>query len=275
MELRPESRFPLNDGNAMPVLGLGVWQIPSGAATVRAVRAALDLGYRHIDTAKLYGNEADVGRAVRESGIPREEVFVTTKLWNTDHGYASALKAGHESNERLGLGSIDLYLIHSPVPGAREETWEAMVRLREEGVARSIGVSNFTRRDLEELRRASDIVPAVNQVEFHPFRFQADLLADCREQGILLEAYSPLTRGRRLDDPTIVRIARARRRTPAQVVLRWALQHGVAVIPKSARPERMRENRELFDFELYPEEMWALDALDDGHPTGWNPGDRP
>lgn len=271
MDLTLGSRFPLNNGRGMPVLGLGVWQVPPGPIARATVRTALEVGYRHIDTAKLYGNESDVGRAVRESGIPREEVFVTTKLWNSDHGYESALRAGQESLKALGLGYIDLYLIHWPVPGKRSESWDALIRLQKEGVCRSIGVSNYTVRHLEELLEASDAVPAVNQVEFNPFLFQKELLQYCQRHGILLEAYSPLMKGNRLDDPRIQRIAKSRDRTPAQVVLRWALEHGVAVIPKSVRPERIRANAAIFDFSLSPAEMRALDALDEGHRTSWNP----
>lgn len=275
MDLSLGSRFLLHDGRALPVLGLGVWQVPAGSVARKTVLTALEAGYRHIDTAKLYGNEEDVGRAVRESGVPRDQVFVTTKLWNDDHGYESALRAGRESLRRLGLDAIDLYLIHWPVPRLRGDSWKALVRLREEGVARSIGVSNYTVRHLEELRETSSVVPTVDQVEFNPFLFQRDLLTYCRANGILLEAYSPLMKGRGLDDPTLARIATARGRTPAQVALRWALQHGVAVIPKSVRPERIRENSGLFDFALSPEDMRALDGLDAGRHTSWNPDEAP
>ena len=271
MGLALESRFPLNDGRAMPVLGLGVWQVPAGAVARRAVLEAFKVGYRHVDTAKLYGNEADVGIAVRDSGLARDDVFVTTKLWNSDHGTESALRAGRESLKRLGLDAIDLYLIHWPVPRLRGESWDALIRLKEDGVARSIGVSNYTVRHLEEMRKTSGVVPAVNQVEFNPFLFQRDLLEYCVAHGILLEAYSPLMKGRRLDDPTISGVAKAHGRTPAQIVLRWALQHDVAVIPKSVRPERIRENCRLFDFALSADQMRALDGLDERHHTSWNP----
>jgi diketogulonate reductase-like aldo/keto reductase len=271
MEISLASRFPLNDGRSMPVLGLGVWQVPAGSVARATVRAALDAGYRLIDTAKLYGNEPDVGRAVREGPVPQDEVFVTTKLWNTDHGYDAALGAGRESLTRLGLDAIDLYLIHWPEPRLRGESWEALVRLRDEGVCRSIGVSNYTVRHLEELRRDSSVVPAVNQVEFNPFLFQRDLLEYCTAHGIVLEAYSPLMKGRGLDHPVLVRIAKAHGCTPAQVVLRWAFQHRVVVIPKSVRPERIRENSEVFDFALSADDMRALDGLDTGRHTSWNP----
>ncbi len=269
------SRVELRDAARMPVLGLGVWQTPSGRACREAVGAALELGYRLLDTATLYGNESDVGAAVRASGIPREEVFVTTKLWNDDQGYEPALRAFERSERNLGLGPIDLYLVHWPVPGRRLESWRALRTLRKEGRVRSIGVSNFTVAHLEELLAASDEVPVVDQVEFSPFLFQRELLAYCRAHRIQLEAYAPLTRGRRLDDPAVERIASAHGRTAAQVVLRWGLEHGVVVIPKSSRRERIAENARLFDFELTPHEMRTLDGLDAAFRTTWDPSGMP
>lgn len=275
MTLNLESRIPLNDGKRIPVLGLGVWQTAAGKETRQAVGTALDLGYRLIDTARLYGNERDVGVAVRESGVPREEVFVTTKLWNDDHGYEAALRAFERSRKELGLEYIDLYLIHWPVPRLRQESWKALLRLKDEGLARSIGVSNYTIRHLEELLPLSPLVPAVNQVEFHPFLFQRELLAFCQERGVALEAYSPLARGRRLDHPVVRDVATRTGRTPAQVLIRWSLQHGLVVIPKSARPERIRENAAVFDFELKTADMDRLDSLDERSHVAWNPDDLP
>ncbi|HYS73001.1 MAG TPA: aldo/keto reductase [Thermoplasmata archaeon] len=259
----------------MPVLGLGVWRAASGKETQRAVATALDVGYRLIDTAKLYGNERDVGRAVRASKIPRDEIFITTKLWNTDHGSEAALRAFEQSRRELGVDSIDLYLIHWPVPGLRQESWKALLDLKEKGLARSIGVSNYTIRHLEELLSASPIPPSVNQVEFHPFLYQADLLAFCQGHRIQLEAYSPLTRGHRLDHPVIKAVAADYRRTPAQILIRWGLQHGLVVIPKSVRPERIRENAQVFDFELSGTDMARLDALDERSHVAWDPDDLP
>jgi len=275
MSLNLGSRVTLNDGNQMPVLGLGMWQAGSGKATRSAVAVALQIGYRLFDTAKLYGNERDVGVAVRESGIPRKEVFVTTKLWNNDHGYESALRAFEKSRHELGLDYIDLYLIHWPVPGLRHESWKALLKIHDEGLARSIGVSNYTIRHLEELLPATPIAPAVNQVEFHPFLYQKDLLEFCVKHRVQLEAYSPLTRGHRLNHPIITRVAAKYARTPAQVLIRWSLQHGLVVIPKSIRPDRIRENAAVFDFELKREDMERLDSLDESSHVAWNPEDLP
>ena len=273
------SRVRLNQGVEIPWLGLGVFQTEPGPVTRDAVRYALETGYRAVDTAAMYRNEADVGEAVRQSGIPRDEVFVTTKLWHTEHGYDSALRAGRASAERLGLGPIDLYLIHWPranSPEDRLDSWRALIRLKSEGVCRSIGVSNYTVRHLEELRSHSDVVPAVDQLEFHPFVYDPELVGYCERAGIRLEAWSPLTRGRQLDHPTIVSVAAARHRTPAQVLLRWGLQHGVIELPKSVHRERIRENAQLFDFALTPHDMAALDALKGGPRVGmWNPADIP
>jgi diketogulonate reductase-like aldo/keto reductase len=261
------SRVRLNQGVEMPWLGLGVFQNDPGPSTERAVAAALDAGYRAIDTAAMYRNEADVGRAVRASGVPRAEVFVTTKLWFTDHGYETALRAGRDSRDRLGLDYIDLYLIHWPrasSPQARLDSWRALEDLRQEGVCRAIGVSNYTIRHLEELRGASRTAPAVNQVELHPWVYDPELLAYAEAHGIRPEAYSPLTRGRRLDDPQVAAIALQHTRSPAQVLIRWGLQHGVLEIPKSVHPERIRENARVFDFALSADEMARLDALRGG-----------
>lgn len=212
---------------------------------------------------------------MRSSGIPRSEIFVTTKLWNADHGYDATLRAFEKSNERLGLGYIDLYLIHWPVQGLRADSWRAMTRLLGEGACRAIGVSNYTVRHLEEVLETSDVVPTVNQVEFSPFLFQRELLAFCREHGIQLEAYSPLTQGRKLDHPAIVAASRKYGRTPAQILIRWALQHDIVVIPKSTNPARIQENAQVFDFSLDAGDMEALDALDEGFRTCWDPTGAP
>jgi methylglyoxal/glyoxal reductase len=239
------------------------------------VKFALKIGYRHIDTASLYGNEEDVGQGVRESGVPREQVFVTTKLWNSDHGYDSALRACDRSLRRLGLGYIDLYLIHWPVSELRSETWTALIELQRRGVCRTIGVSNYTVRHLQGLLDSSEVTPAVNQVEFNPFLYQEDLLRFCNDKGIQLEAYSPLTRGHKLRHPTVVDVARRYSKSPAQVMIRWGLQHGLVVIPKSTRPERIKENSEVFDFEISPADMTRLDALGEDLHTVWDPSDEP
>jgi methylglyoxal/glyoxal reductase len=275
MKLTLSSTSKLGSGVEIPLLGLGVYQTPAGRSTQEAVKFALSVGYRHIDTASLYGNEEDVGVAVRQSGVPREQVFVTTKLWNSDHGYEPALRACERSLRRLGLGYIDLYLIHWPVSDLRAETWRALIELQRRGSCRAIGVSNYTIRHLEELLEGSDVVPDVNQVEFNPFLYQKELLRFCEGRSIQLEAYSPLTRGYRLRDPAILEIARRYSKSPAQIMIRWSLQHGLVVIPKSVRPERIKENSEVFDFEISAADMDALDSLSEGLRTDWDPTDEP
>jgi diketogulonate reductase-like aldo/keto reductase len=266
-----KSTVTLNDGVAIPWLGLGVWQAAPGEA-YRAVRAAIEIGYRHIDTAKAYGNEADVGRAVRESGVPRDRIFVTTKLWNADHGYEQAKRACETSLRSLGLDYVDLYLIHWPEQ-KRRDSWRALVELREAKKCRSIGVSNFTVRHLDELARESDVVPAVNQVELHPFLTQNALRERCAKAGIRVEAYSPLTRGKRLGDKTVVAMAKKYEKTPAQILVRWAIEHGVVVIPKSVHEARIRENAGVFDFSIAADDLAKLDALDEDLRTCWDPTD--
>jgi diketogulonate reductase-like aldo/keto reductase len=266
-----KSTVKLNNGVSMPLLGLGVYLMRPGKETYEAVKAALEIGYRLVDTASFYGNEEDVGRAVRDSAVPREEVFITTKLWNDDHGYDSVLRAFDASLKRLGLGSIDLYLIHFPVPNLRDESWRALEKILAGGRARAIGLSNYTERHLKDLLSQASVVPAVNQVEFSPFLYQRDLLEFCRKQRIQLEAYAPLTAGRRLDNPRITAIAKKHGRTNAQVLLRWAIQHEVVVIPKSTHADRIAENAQVFDFELTSEEVSALDGLHDGFRSSWDP----
>ena len=275
MGLTIDSRVKLNNGVEMPVFGLGVWQTPSGGPTQRAVRAALETGYRLIDTAKMYGNEADVGQAVRESGLPRDDVFITTKVWNSDHGYESTLNAGEGSVKRLGFPSVDLYLIHWPVRGMRNETWRAMEQLLKSGKARAIGVSNYMIPHLEELLASSKVVPAVNQVELSPFLYTRGLIEYCREHGIAVEAYSPLTKGRRLGDERVRAVAKKCGKTVPQILIRWGLQHSLIEIPKSARPEHIRENAQVFDFEIRPEDMRVLDSMSEDLHMAWDPTDEP
>jgi methylglyoxal/glyoxal reductase len=270
-----ESTLPLHNGRKLPVLGLGVWQAGKGPRLVSAILTALDTGYRLIDTAKLYGNEADVGEAVRRGPVPREEIFVTTKLWNDDHGRAKAKRAFDASLLRLGLDYLDLYLIHWPGAGQRVETWKALVEIAGEGRCRSIGVSNFTIEHLEELARASNVLPAVNQVELHPFLYQRELIDYCHKHGIQVQAYSPLARASYLEEPTLRAVAQANQRSPAQVMLRWSLQHGLSAIPKSTDPGRIRENASIFDFELSHGDMARLDALSSGQRVAWDPTSVP
>jgi len=260
----------LDDGRQMPQLGFGVWQI-SEEQIVPTVLKALEVGYRHIDTAMIYGNEAGVGRAVRESGLPREDIFVTTKLWNTDHERAREALEG--SLERLGLDYVDLYLIHWPKLGLdkRVETWAAMEQARAEGLVRSIGLSNFTPRFLSEIRENGTVAPAVNQVEYHPTFQQRAVEAANTAAGVVTQAWSPLGQAKDLDNPVLGRIAKELGRTPAQVVLRWHLQTGRVAIPKSVTPARIAENFAVTDFALTPEQMAAIDALDCGNRLGQDP----
>jgi len=275
MGLSIGSTARLANGVEMPRLGLGVWQAKRGGETKGAVRAALEVGYRHIDTARIYNNEEDVGAAIRESGLARSDVFVTTKLWNDDQGYDSALRACDASLARLGLDHIDLYLIHWPVANKRLDSWRALEKLLEDGKCRAIGVSNYYVRHLDEVLAHAKVVPMVNQVEQHPFLYLPKLNAKCREHGIIVEAYSPLTKGMRIDHPALVGIAREHERSPAQILIRWCLQHDLVVLPKSVRPERIRENASVFDFEISESDMKRLDALDEQLHTAWDPSTAP
>ena len=298
MELSIDTKLTLNDGQLIPQLGLGVWQTRAGATCEAAVLAALEAGYRHIDTAAMYGNEESVGAAIRTSGIPRENIFVTTKLWNSDHG--NPARALDTSLRKLKLDYVDLYLIHYPVR-ERRQSWRALEALRAEGKARSIGVSNFTIRHLRELLAETKTVPAVNQVEFHPYLYQRDLLDFCAGEGIVIEAYSPLTKGVRLKDPKLVAVAKKyskagllqpgtprsrlslvdrlsrhlETKSTAQVLIRWALQHGLAVIPKSANRRRIFEDADIFDFEITEQDMEILDHFNENLRTCWDPTNAP
>ena len=257
--LTHNTRLPLSSGASIPILGLGVWQIAPGEDTERAVAWALKAGYRHIDTATLYANEESVGKAIRESGIPREEIFVTTKLWPTDAFMVD--EAFERSLKKLGLDYVDLYLVHWPIPLLGERTWKHMEGLYRQRLSHTIGVSNYSRSQLENLLRHASVPPAVNQIECNPFSYEKDLLDFCQANSIVVEAYSPLTRGLHLDDETIAKVAMQYRKSPAQVLLRWALQKGTVVIPKSSKKERIEENAEIFDFELNDEDMRRLDSL--------------
>jgi len=270
-KIKIDAKMKLNNGVEMPIFGLGTFQMRSGKETQQAVLTALEAGYRLIDTAQMYGNEEDVGIALKESGIPREEVFITTKLWNSEHGYQKALNACEESLEKLGLLYVDLYLIHWPVQGLRNETWKAMETLLEKGKCRAIGVSNYMIRHLEELLANSDTVPAVNQVEFSPYLYLKDLLEFCWSHKIQLEAYSPLTKGHKLSDPKLVTLAKRYSKTPAQILIRWVLQKDVVVIPKSSHKERILENADVFDFEISPEDIKLLDSFNQNMRTSWDP----
>jgi methylglyoxal/glyoxal reductase len=269
----------LGNGVSIPRLGLGVYQSGRGRATENAVSWALDAGYRHIDTAAMYGNETEVGaalkRAIAGGSVRREEVFVTTKLWNSDHGYDEALRAFDASQRRLGLDQVDLFLLHWPVPKRRLQSWRALERVLGEGRCRAIGVSNFMVDHLEELLSHAKVPPSVNQIELHPWCQQRDVVAFCSAHDIAVVAYSPLTKGAKLGDPSLATIAREVRRTPAQILLRWSLQKGFVTIPKSAKKERIIENAAIFDFSLGAEPMARLDRLNQDHHVTWDPRSEP
>lgn len=275
MTLTIKSTITLNNDVEMPRLGIGTWQIRDGRPVRRTLEWAFETNYRHVDTAAMYGNERGVGQAVRESEIPREDIFVTTKLWNSDHGYDNALRAFYTSMQRLGLDYVDLYLIHWPVSGQRAETWRAMEKIYEEGRAHAIGVSNYTIRHLEDLFKTANVAPAVNQVEFHPWLYQKDLLDYCNEHDIALEAYSPLTKGERLGDPKLQEFAEKYDKSPAQILIRWVLQHDMVVIPKSSNPDHIRANADVFDFEISEEDMCRIDAFDENYHCTWDPTGEP
>ncbi|MET9702940.1 aldo/keto reductase [Streptomyces griseus] len=262
----------LNNGVTIPQLGFGVFQVPDDETTA-AVSTALEAGYRSIDTAAIYGNEVGVGRALAASGIPREELFVTTKLWNTDQGYDATLAAFDASLAKLGLDHVDLYLIHWPTPAhdLHPESWRALEKLAADGRIRAAGVSNFQPAHLRRLLDTGTLVPAVNQIELHPGLQQAELRAFHAEHGIATEAWSPLAQGALLKEAALVSIAGRHGKSPAQVVLRWHLQLGNVVIPKSVTPDRIRQNIDVFDFELSAEDMDAIAALDRGMRTGPDP----
>jgi diketogulonate reductase-like aldo/keto reductase len=253
----------LADGNQLPMLGLGVWQVPDGATCERAIRWALELGYRHIDTAQAYGNEASVGQALRDSGVPRDEVFITTKFYP---GSKDPVAEAEKSLRKLGIYQVDLYLVHWPQRGP-VWAWPGMERAQQRGLARSIGVSNFSAAELDEVVALGGVVPAVNQIQFSAVEYRRGLVEACRRHGIVPEAYSPLGTGRHLANRQVTEIAARTGRTPAQVLLRWCLQRGVPIIPKSTHRERIAENSSVFDFTLSDQDMAALDGLDRTHGT--------
>lgn len=274
-----EPTFTLSNGVKIPAIGFGTWQAPDGNVAVEAVKCALASGYRHIDTAAAYDNEQSVGRAIAESGIDRKQIFVTSKVWNTDRGYDTTLRAFDKSLALLGLDYLDLYLIHWPAAAHQFDdwqlinarTWQAMQRLYSEGRVRAIGVSNFMPHHLRPLIDEAELAPMVNQIEYHPGWTQPDCVTYCKEMGIVVEAWSPLGRGRVLADPTLKAIAAAHGKSVAQVCLRWELQSGVLPLPKSVTPERIRQNIDIFDFALTPAEMQAIDSMPPTGASGLDP----
>ena len=265
----------MNDGHKIPVVGLGTWKSEPGDSTYNAVLASINAGYRHIDTARAYDNESDVGRAVNDAEVPRDDLFITTKLWNKDQGYQTALEACEKSLARLDCDYIDLYLIHWPLKELRNDSWRAFIELQEKGLCKSIGVSNFTIDNLKELEAKYGILPAINQVEFHPYHYQKELLEYCNFKNIIIEAYSPLVHAKRMDESRLVAISEELSKTPAQVLIRWAIQRGMVVLPKSVNEDRIIENFTVFDFEMSDSIMKRLDDLDERFVTCWDPHNPP
>ncbi|WP_144534094.1 aldo/keto reductase [Bacillus pumilus] len=261
----------LANGVKMPKLGFGVWQVKDGDEAVNAVTDALEAGYRSIDTAAAYQNEEGVGKAIQQSGISRDDLFITTKVWNNDQGYESTLEAFETSMNKLGLDVLDLYLIHWPVEGKYKETWKALEKLYKDGRVRAIGVCNFHQHHLEDLLEEAEVVPMVNQIELHPKLTQEPLRDYCKEKGIHVEAWSPLGSGKLLNHPVLQDITKKHDKSVAQVILRWDLQHGIITIPKSVTKSRIIENTQVFDFELSAHEMGVIDQLNEDERTGPDP----
>jgi methylglyoxal/glyoxal reductase len=266
-----QGSWTLNNGLEMPYFGLGVFQSKEGEEVINAVQYALGAGYRHIDTAAIYNNEVGVGKAIQLSPVDRKDIFVTSKIWNSEQGYESTLRAFDKSIERLGFDYLDLYLVHWPVKGKYKETWRAMEYLYKEGRVRAIGVSNFLKHHLEDLLASAEIVPMVDQVEFHPYVVQQGLLDYCAENKIQFEAWSPLMQGKILEVKEMSGLAEKYNKTPVQIVLRWNLQKDVITIPKSVKKERIESNADIFDFELSKEDMDLIDSLDRNQRVGPDP----
>ena len=276
MSLNINTKIKLNNGVEIPLLGLGTWEIREGETIIDAIRLAISKGYRHIDTARIYGNEKGVGKGLKlsleEQGLAREDIFITTKLWINSFKYEKALKAFNRSLNNLGLDYVDLYLLHWPEPLYRQEAWKALESILKEGKARSIGVSNYYQNHLDELLSEADIIPAVNQVEFTPYLYLKELKEYCDNKGIRLEAYSPLTRGRKLKDSKLMDIAKKYNKSSAQILIRWGLQHEVIEIPKSSKGDHIIENSKVFDFTISEDDMALLDKFNEGLYLGiWNP----
>lgn len=275
--------FILSNGVKIPCVGFGTWQTPDGETAVKAVCAALEAGYRHIDGAAIYGNEKSVGEAIAASGVPREELFVTSKLWNDEHGYESTLRAFEKTTADLGLDYLDLYLIHWPIPAkfknewqeANAQTWRAFEKLYREGRIRAIGISNFLPHHVAELKKTAEILPMVNQIEYHPGLMQKEAAEYSKQEGMLIEAYSPLGTGKMLSNETLRGIGEKYGKSVAQVCIRWVLQNGALPLPKSVTPSRIRENAEIFDFALSAEDMAVIDAMIDPDGTTNDPDNFP
>jgi len=276
MSININTKIKLNNGVEIPLLGLGTWEITEGETIIDTIRLAISKGYRHIDTARIYGNEKGVGKGLKlsleEQGLTREDIFITTKLWINSFKYERALKAFNRSLNNLGLDYVDLYLLHWPEPLYRQEAWKALESILKEGKARSIGVSNYYQNHLDELLSEADIIPAVNQVEFTPYLYLKELKDYCDNKGIRLEAYSPLTRGKKLKDSKLMDIAKKYNKSSAQILIRWGLQHEVIEIPKSSKEDHIIENSKVFDFTISEDDMALLDKFNEGLYLGiWNP----
>ncbi|SDK48686.1 aldo/keto reductase [Sediminibacillus albus] len=261
----------LHNGVEIPSVGLGVYKVEEGNDVYQAVKSALEIGYRHIDTASFYQNEEGVGKAIKDSGIPREEIFVTTKVWNDEQGFAEALEAFNRSLTKLGTDYIDLYLIHWPVPGKYKDTWRALEKIYDEGKAKAIGVSNFLPHHLDDLMRDAQIKPMVNQIELHPKLSQVETREFCSQHHIAVEAWSPIGKGRYLDHPMLQELAEKHQKSSAQVILRWHYQNGVIIIPKSVKANRQQENAQIFDFELTEKDIEQMNELDEDFRLGAHP----
>ncbi len=263
----------LNNGTEIPLLGLGTWQSKAGKETYDAVLTALEFGYRHIDTAAIYGNETDVGKAIKDSTIGTDEIFITTKIWNADQGYDSTMRAFEESTNKLGMDYIDLYLIHWPQTETRNETWKALINLYQNRFVRAIGISNYTKKHIVEMIDNTEIIPTVNQIEITPYLYQQGLANYCNENKIKIEAYSPLVRGLKFDDIRLNNIAKIYNKSMAQILIRWSLQKGFIVLPKSVSPKRIKENADVYDFEISENDMLLLDSLNENYRTCWDPSE--
>ncbi|QDP39628.1 aldo/keto reductase [Radiobacillus deserti] len=264
----------LHNGVKIPAVGLGVYKI-EGNGVYDAVTSALKLGYRHIDTAAFYENEEGVGRAIQNSGIAREDIFITTKVWNDQQGYENTLKAFDESLSKLGLDYVDLYLVHWPVPGKYKETWKALEEIYRSGKAKAIGVSNFLPHHLDDLMESAEIKPMINQIELHPQLSQLETRAYCHKHDIIVEAWAPLGKASYFNHPTLQELAAKYEKTPAQIIVRWDYQHGIVTIPKSTKAERQKENADIFDFELSAEDMKAMDEINENKRMGYHPDEFP
>jgi diketogulonate reductase-like aldo/keto reductase len=273
MKIKIDTKVKLNNGTDIPLFGLGTYLNDNGQQSVETMLYALEIGYRHLDTAAMYNNEKEVGKVVRESGLPRENIFITTKLWNSGHGYQNTLDAFNQSLEKLKLDYVDLYLIHWPVENLRIESWRALEKLYSDGLCKAIGVSNYYEKHLDEILENFETVPAVNQIEFSPFLYLTDLQNYCELKSIALESYSPLTKGYKLYDSRLIKIAKKYSKSTSQILIRWCLQKRVICIPKSSQKEHIKENADVFDFEISDSDMIKLDNLNENYHSTWDPTD--